>query len=646
MSTLSIRRPVSLLAVLAMVATMLFAIAGSAAIAASPPSACPSSTPDAGFTDIGGLSTEAQASINCIASYGVTTGITPTKYGPAGNVLRSQMALFLTRKLTTASVALPSGVAQGFTDIGSFPAATQTAINQLAQLNITKGTTATTYSPSGFVTRSQMALFITRQLTAAGETLPSGVAQGFTDIGGLPAATQTAINQLAQLDISKGTSATTYDPSGNVTRSQMAMFLARDLDVLGVVPIGVGHTITAIAIPKITWSEGGVLKSDSYVSTDTFLVDGAPATMLVFAAHHTVGDLIAVSGDTWSLTNVSSFPGGLISNVDMATLFDFTEPVSGVTTKQWLYTVGAFVLYQVDGVPATLAAFNADISLGDTVAVLGGDASTAAKTRVFALTNGTASGTVSADGGTTFEMKPAGGHAWDNAPNDTITPGATDALTVGGVAKTQTQFNTATSLGDLVTYSRIAGKQTISLTDQAASLVSGTALAGLTPGTQFMIDTGAAAATTAVYTTPGLTTVWVYMVNGVSSTQGQFETALSPGDAVTWQAPDGVVNTKTTTVTLITGNFSGTPVTVTATTTTVTSGSSGPQSDIVNYANAATTNASLGLTGTTSSYKVNGISKNVTQFGAALTSIAAGATTGTVSVSQVGTVNTWVVTTP
>jgi len=227
MSTLSIRRPISLLAVLAMVATMLFAISSSAAIAASPPSsACPSNTPSAGFTDIGGLSTEAQASINCIAFYDVTTGITATKYGPNLNVLRSQMALFLTRKLTTAGVALPSGVAQGFNDIGGLPAAFQTAINQTAQLGITLGTSATTYSPSAFVTRSQMALFITRQLTAAGETLPSGVAQGFNDIGGLPASTQTAINQLAQLGISKGTSATTYDPNGLVSRSQMAMFLA------------------------------------------------------------------------------------------------------------------------------------------------------------------------------------------------------------------------------------------------------------------------------------------------------------------------------------------------------------------------------------------------------------------------------------
>jgi len=245
MSTLSIRRPVSLLAVLAMVATMLFAIAGSAAIAASPPSsACPSSTPSAGFTDIGALSTEAQDSINCIAFYEITTGVTATNYVPAGNVLRSQMALFLTRKLTTAGVTLPSGAAQGFTDIGGLPGSTQTAINQTAQLDITKGTTATTYSPTAFVTRSQMALFITRQLTAAGVALPSGVSQGFTDIGDLPASTQTAINQLAQLDISKGTSATTYDPNGLVSRSQMAMFLARDLDVMGVVADGLRVTVT------------------------------------------------------------------------------------------------------------------------------------------------------------------------------------------------------------------------------------------------------------------------------------------------------------------------------------------------------------------------------------------------------------------
>ncbi len=260
------RSRVALFAVVAMVASLM-AIPLAAGAATN---ACPSTIPSAGFTDIGSLDQETQDAIDCIAFHDITKGTSATTYSPNDDVNRWQMALFLTRKLTTAGVTLPSGASQGFTDIGSLDAATQTAINQLAQLDITKGTTATTFDPTGIVNRWQMALFITRQLTAAGVTLPSGASQGFTDIGSLDAATQTAINQLAQLGISKGTSATTYDPTGNVNRWQMALFLSRDLDVLGVTATGVLVSVTPTS--EVTLGNGS---ARSY--TATFVnTDGSP----------------------------------------------------------------------------------------------------------------------------------------------------------------------------------------------------------------------------------------------------------------------------------------------------------------------------------------------------------------------------------
>jgi hypothetical protein len=67
-------------------------------------------------------------------------------------------------------VTIPYGSQQGFTDIGGFDAATQLAINQLAQLGITKGTTSTTYAPVQPVLRWQMAIFLIRTLGVAGVT--------------------------------------------------------------------------------------------------------------------------------------------------------------------------------------------------------------------------------------------------------------------------------------------------------------------------------------------------------------------------------------------------------------------------------------------------------------------------------------------
>ena len=126
--------------------------------------ACPASasTPAAGFTDT--TSTD----VDCIASYGITTGVTATTYEPSANVPRWQMALYLTRTASVAGSTLGSGADQGFTDISGYSAAIQTAINQLKQLGVTTGTTATTYSPDDNVTREQMAMFVERLLARTG----------------------------------------------------------------------------------------------------------------------------------------------------------------------------------------------------------------------------------------------------------------------------------------------------------------------------------------------------------------------------------------------------------------------------------------------------------------------------------------------
>jgi hypothetical protein len=65
---------------------------------------------------------------------------------------------------------LGSGADQSFTDISGYSAAIQTAINQIKQLGVTTGTTATTYSPDSNVTNEQMAMFVERMLgkTTAG----------------------------------------------------------------------------------------------------------------------------------------------------------------------------------------------------------------------------------------------------------------------------------------------------------------------------------------------------------------------------------------------------------------------------------------------------------------------------------------------
>jgi hypothetical protein len=165
--------------------------------------------------------------IATISEAGITRGCGPELYCPSGTVTRWQMALFLTRFHLVAGFGLPDGSDQGFADLGELPVEQQTAINQLSQLGITRGTSPTIFDPGAKVTRWQMALFLTRLLAVEGNALPDGGSQGFTDIVDLPLEQQTAINQLRQMSVTNQDGE--YHPDVILPRDQMASFLARSL---------------------------------------------------------------------------------------------------------------------------------------------------------------------------------------------------------------------------------------------------------------------------------------------------------------------------------------------------------------------------------------------------------------------------------
>lgn len=202
-------------------------------------SACvDAATEDAGFTDTAG--SFADAWIDCIAHYGITTGTTATTYSPAQVVTRAQMALFLTRAAGPVGLAVPAATDQGFTDIAGLPQTYQDAINQLAAMDISKGTSATTFSPNDAVSRYQMALFLIRFLDEAGVTFTAGNdASGFTDTGAVSFEAHNAIEDAYDAGITTGTSATMFSPFAAVTREQMAAFIGRTLGHTNARPAGV-----------------------------------------------------------------------------------------------------------------------------------------------------------------------------------------------------------------------------------------------------------------------------------------------------------------------------------------------------------------------------------------------------------------------
>ena len=112
----------------------------------------------------------------------------------------------------------------GFTDVPSSSFATAD-IACIKGLGITTGTTPTTYDPADNVTHKQMAAFLARLWRRLGNPCPT-TPTGFTDVPSSSFATAD-IACIKGLGITTGTTPTTYDPAGNVTREQMAAFLAR-----------------------------------------------------------------------------------------------------------------------------------------------------------------------------------------------------------------------------------------------------------------------------------------------------------------------------------------------------------------------------------------------------------------------------------
>jgi len=91
-------------------------------------------------------------------------------------------------------------------------------------LGITNGNTPTTYNPNANVTRAQMAAFIARTWRALGNSCPT-TSPPFTDTNNTFATNDIAC--IWGLGITNGNTPTTYNPNANVTRAQMAAFIAR-----------------------------------------------------------------------------------------------------------------------------------------------------------------------------------------------------------------------------------------------------------------------------------------------------------------------------------------------------------------------------------------------------------------------------------
>jgi hypothetical protein len=187
--------------------------------------------PQAPYTDRNLFDVHASA-IDCITAYGMAEGFTDGTYGPTVPVSRAQMASFIARLLVKAGVTLPSNPPDAFP--GDNGGVHELAINQLAALggilDDTTGQSPPNFNVSDPMRRDNMAqLLFNSYKVIVGAALPAGP-DAFTDDTGNP--NEAAIDALAQAGVVQGTGGGLYDPSGSVSRGQMASFFVRLMQLL------------------------------------------------------------------------------------------------------------------------------------------------------------------------------------------------------------------------------------------------------------------------------------------------------------------------------------------------------------------------------------------------------------------------------
>ena len=186
--------------------------------------------PDSPFAD--GAATNFADAIACIVFYELTFGVSDDAYGPYQEVTRGQMASFLARWIDGAEgTALPASPPEAFDDV-SRGASYAHDVDRLAAAGVVAGGTDGRYRPREPVSRAQMASFVARAYDYAAPSNLPGSRDLFIDDTRFTSH-EDDINRLAGVGIVQGRSRLRYGPGADVSRAEMAAFLAR-LSDLGV----------------------------------------------------------------------------------------------------------------------------------------------------------------------------------------------------------------------------------------------------------------------------------------------------------------------------------------------------------------------------------------------------------------------------
>lgn len=410
-----------------------------------------------------------------------------------------------------------------------------------------------------------------------------------------------------------------------------------------------------------TYVANGVSTTVSYANTDTFTVDGGPATVGGFEGALSAADTITVTGTTTkthALVNQAKPTSGTVGNVDLAdNQLDIVDRTTGFTFNQNItYSTGT---YTVDGSTKLLSEFEADLNEGDTIVITG---------TAFALTNASVSGPANAIekdgalptqnftrlkiGGLGDDPETGSDGGTDGTGNDdkyvaNRNTGATaDKYTVDGAASTQEAFDNALTEGDQVTYTRKGGVETFALVNAAPTTQEGQAVGDITTDPDGIPLNGTGGGSFTLATASGSTTITyeaggTYILNGATASEAEVEAAYSAGDEIKFRAADSGSGT-TQRFELTNANLAGA-----VSKDSINTGDSAnppPGSEPANSYAVLARNGTTELDtvtyadGSNDTYTVNGVVVNLAAFEAELNAIDAGTKTGTVDIQMSGAV--------
>lgn len=169
----------------------------------------------------------AKSDIELLSSKLVVKGTTDSSFSPDNKITRAEFAALLVRSLGLTSNAGSTT----FADVKSTDWYAG-AINAAVQAKLVDGFTGNSFKPNDTITREQMAVMISRAITAVGKAndtsvIPNQALAKFKDKASISSWAQMAVAQSVDANIITGMTNETFVPSANASRAQAVVMLKR-----------------------------------------------------------------------------------------------------------------------------------------------------------------------------------------------------------------------------------------------------------------------------------------------------------------------------------------------------------------------------------------------------------------------------------